>query len=217
MTDFWPWVALALLGAFHGLNPAMGWLFAVALGLQARDRSAVLRALVPIAVGHAASIAAVAAAVALARASIDPRSLRLAAAAALLAAGVWRLVRGMRHRTRVGMQVGFRELALWSFFAATAHGAGLMVVPALLGLPRAGGHPATAHPHVSADAALASSVGQGLAAAAVHTAAMLAVAGAVALVVFDRVGLGILRKAWINFDLLWALALLGTGALMLAL
>ncbi len=215
MTDPWPWAALALLGAFHGLNPAMGWLFAVALGLQERDRRAVLRALVPVALGHAASIAAVAAVVAAARALIDLRLLEAGAAAALLGFGAWRLLRGFRHRSRVGMRVGFPDLLLWSFLASTGHGAGLMIVPALLRLPADGA--AAAHAHGALAGTIAGSAGQALAAVGVHTLAMLAAAAAVAVVVFDRVGLGILRRAWVNLDLVWALALLATGALMGAL
>lgn len=214
MTDVWPWATLVLLGAFHGVNPAMGWLFAVGLGLQERDRAAVQRALIPIALGHAASIASVVAAVGAARALIDPYAVRLASAGVLVVFSAYRLLRGSRHRARVGMRVGFSDLTLWSFLTSTAHGAGLMVVPALLGLPAGGGHAATAHSQLAMGAAVADSVGQALATVAVHTLAMLAVAGAVALVVFDRVGLGFLRRAWVNIDLLWALALVAAGALM---
>ncbi len=217
MTDLWPWATLAVLGAFHGINPAMGWLFAVGLALQQGRRAAVCQALIPIALGHAASIAAVAATAWMARALVDPRPLRLTAAGVLVAFGTYRLVRGSRHRTRVGMQVGFRDLALWSFLAATGHGAGLMVVPALLGLPRVGGAPVVSNPHLAIGGAVGSSIGLAVGAAAVHTFAMLAAAGSVAIIVFDRVGLAILRRGWINFDLLWALALLGAGALMLVL
>lgn len=217
MTHLWPWVTLALLGAFHGINPAMGWLFAVGLGLQERDRAAVLRALVPIALGHAASIATVVVAVWAARVLIDPHAVQLAAGGVLAAFGAYRLLRGFRHRARVGMRVGFSDLVLWSFLTSTAHGAGLMVVPPLLGLSGAGDPAATANPHLAIGAAVAGSVAQALAAVGLHTLAMIAVAGAVAVVVFDRVGLGILRRAWVNLDLLWGLALVGAGLLMLVL
>ncbi|HEX7125281.1 MAG TPA: hypothetical protein VF406_05805 [Thermodesulfobacteriota bacterium] len=195
MADLWPWVTLALLGAFHGLNPAMGWLFAVGLGLQERNRRAVGRALVPIALGHAASLAATAALLAAARGTLDERTVRLGVSGALVAFGGYRLVRGVRHKARAGMRVGFAGLALWSFLASSVHGAGLMAMPALLELGAA---------------TTAAAVG-------IHTAAMLAVAGVIALAVFDRFGLGLLRRAWVNLDLLWALVLLLSGLLMLAL
>jgi hypothetical protein len=215
VSDVWPWLALAGLGLFHGINPAMGWLFAVALGLQRGRGGAVLQALPPIALGHAASIALVAAVLSLARAAVDATLLRLAAALALVAFGGWRLARGYRHDFRVGMQVGFRDLALWSFLMATAHGAGLMVMPVLLELP-AGGEGS----HGSHDAVLAAFAGSlwtGLLAVAVHTFAMLIAAGLIAWVIFAWVGLAVLRRAWINLDLVWSAVLIATGALFVVL
>ena len=132
MNEAWPWMALLGLGAFHGINPGMGWLFAVALGLQEQRRSAVWNALPPIAVGHALSVGLVVALVALIHASIPYRVLRWIAAAVLIGFGVYRLVRA-RHPRWVGMRVGFRDLTLWSFLMASAHGAGLMLVPVFLG------------------------------------------------------------------------------------
>ena len=134
-SGLWPWLALAGLGLFHGVNPAMGWLFAVGLGLQRGSAAAVAQALPPIALGHAAAIALAVALVALARPVIDATWLRLAAALALIGFGAWHLARGYRHQLRFGMNVGFVDLALWSFLMATAHGAGLMVMPVLLELP----------------------------------------------------------------------------------
>ena len=223
MTDVWPWATLLLLGGFHGVNPAMGWLFAVSMGLQKGDRAAVLRSLVPIALGHAASIAAVVAVVAVARVVVDPRVLQMVAAGILVAFGAYRLarayrlVRGSRYRPRVGMGAGFSDLVLWSFLMATAHGAGLMVVPALIGLSVVSGLGTASNPHLEMVAAVGGSVGQALAAVGIHTFAMVGVAGLIALVVFDRVGLAILRRAWFNLDFLWALALLGAGTLTLLL
>jgi len=132
VNEAWPWMALLGLGAFHGINPGMGWLFAVALGLQEQRRSAVWNALPPIAVGHALSVGLVVALVALIHASIPYWVLRWIAAAVLIGFGVYRLVRA-RHPRWVGMRVGFRDLTLWSFLMASAHGAGLMLVPVFLG------------------------------------------------------------------------------------
>jgi len=201
VSEAWPWLALAGLGAFHGLNPAMGWLFAVALGLQRESMRAVLWSLVPIALGHAVSIAVVVAVVAVLQALIDFNLLQWGAALLLIGFGVYRLV--ARHRGRGGMQVGFGELVLWSFLMATVHGAGLMIVPVLLHLPVHAGHAAHLQPDM------------GAAAVGLHTAAMLAVAGVVAVVVYRWVGLAFLRRGWINVDFIWAIALIAAGGALL--
>src|SRR2546425_10454601 len=148
MSVTWPWLTLALLGAYHGINPGMGWLFAVALGLQERNRRAVLLALPPIALGHAISIGAVVLLVALGQRAFDPSSLRIVAASVLIAFGVYRLVRA-RHPRWVGMRVSFRDLVLWSFIMASAHGAGLMLLPILLGPSQPHSAMASAHVHHS--------------------------------------------------------------------
>jgi hypothetical protein len=213
VTTAWPWLALAGLGAFHGINPAMGWLFAVALGLQRKSRAAVLWSLLPIAAGHALSVALVIAAVGALRAFVDPMILQVGAAAILIAFGVYRLF--ARHRARVGMQVGAADLVLWSFLMATAHGAGLMLLPVLLGMPIGNLH--YDHAHMAPVTALGTSAVTALAAVAVHTTVMLAVAGAVAIAVYEWVGLAFLRRGWINLDLVWVLVLIGAGVILLVL
>ena len=217
MTEYWPWLVLVGLGVYHGLNPAMGWLFAVGLGLHRQSRAVVLQSLIPIALGHAGSIAAVAFALAATQFAVEPQPLRLVAAAVLISFGLYRLVKGYRHKFRAGMQVGFGDLAVWSFLMATAHGAGLMLMPVLLALPMDHGAALHADHHMSHMSGFGGSMGTALAAVLVHTAAMLAATGAIAIVVFDWVGLAFLRRGWINLDLLWSLVLLGSGALMLAL
>jgi hypothetical protein len=211
MSGVWPWAALAGLGALHGVNPAMGWLFAVAIGLQRKSRAAIAWSLLPIAVGHAASIALVVVAVVALRPWIDYGTLRLGAAVALIAFGVFRLV--ARHRARIGMQVSGGDLALWSFLMATAHGAGLMLLPVLLSMPL--GMPSDTQMHMPVAGMLGQSAATGVAAVAVHTVAMLCVAGAIAFVVYEWLGLAFLRRAWINFDRVWALLLIGAGVLLL--
>jgi hypothetical protein len=208
-TGLWPWLVLAGLGTFHGINPAMGWLFAVALGLHRRSRAVVLGSLLPIALGHALAIATVAAVVAAAGSVVDQRLVRAAAGIVLVGWGLYHLLYGTRHRVRFGMRVGLVGLAVWSFLMATTHGAGLMLVPVLvpLCLAAAPGGQITA----------GGSVVLSLAAVGVHTLAMLAAAGLVAIVVFEWVGVAVLRRGWINLDLLWTLALVGTGLLLLLL
>ena len=191
----------------------MGWLFAVALGLQEQSRAAVFRSLIPIALGHAISIALVVAVLWALHTVVDPGALTAGAAVILITFGVYRLLR--RHKARVGMRVGFADLTLWSFLMATAHGAGLMLVPILLQLPPAHQHTAGLHEHFTMLTAGQQTIAVALAAVGIHTLAMLAVTGAVAIVVFEWVGLAFLRRGWVNLDLVWSLALIVAGAILL--
>jgi hypothetical protein len=205
----------------------MGWLFAVALGMQEKRSRAVLAAIPPIALGHALSIGLVVAVLWLAQASLPQQALRYGAAAILFGFGFYRLLRS-RHPRWVGMRVGFRDLTAWSFLMATAHGAGLMIVPILLGWSggNKSGHPAPveAMAHAGHMQAVAHSTDpssglagafQLLAAVGVHSAAYLLVATLIALVVFKKFGLALLQRAWFNLDLLWVIALMVSGALTL--
>ena len=203
LSPAWPWITAGLLGAFHGVNPAMGWLFAVGLGLQEGRRSAVLAALGPIALGHAASVGAVILALAAARLSLPPGLLRVGASVVLVGMGVFRLLRPWAHPRWVGMRVGFRDLTLWSFLMSSAHGAGLMLAPVVLGV---GAGEETHATHAA-----------GLSLLAIHTVAMFVVMGLVAVVVYQVLGVAQLRRAWLNLDLLWAVALILAGVATLAL
>ncbi|WP_444947264.1 hypothetical protein [Micromonospora ureilytica] len=198
---------LAALGAFHGLNPAMGWLFAVARGLQERSRLALLRALPPIAAGHLASVAIVAALVAATRSVTTSTALAVVGGLLLVAFGLWRLL-SERHFRWAGMRLSSAQLAGWSFLMSSAHGAGLMLLPVLVAEPVAGGHSG----HLAAAPVGALS---GLAAAGVHTVAMLGVALAVAILVYQVLGVGVLRRAWFNVDRLWAGVLVAAGLVTL--
>jgi hypothetical protein len=200
----WPWAALALLGVYHGVNPGMGWLFAVGRGLQERRRSAVLGALVPIAVGHEVSIVLVVVAVVLTQALVAPHTVRLMAALVLVSFGVWTLVRPRRHPRGFGMRVGVLGLAAWSFLMSSAHGAGLMLAPVLLGLPVAEQYGDLRQ--LGATAALA---------ATIHVAAMVATMAVVSVVVYEKLGLGLLRRSWFNLDLAWSVVLLLAGVVTL--
>jgi hypothetical protein len=206
--NLWPFVTFALLGAYHGVNPGMGWLFAVARGLQEKQRSAVLRSLLPIALGHEASIISVVLVVGAAQAVVSPVLLRLTAALFLVCFAVYRLNRRMAHPRGFGMRVGPVRLAAWSFLMSSAHGAGLMLVPVVLGWRLAASQEAV----LPVGSLLA---GRALIAGTVHTAAMLLVMGVVALVVYEKVGVGMLRKSWFNLDLAWTVALLGAAAVTL--
>ena len=209
--DLWALLVIAALGAYHGLNPAMGWLFAVALGMQDRDRGAVIRALPAIAIGHELSLVLVVALVLGLGLVADTSALHMGAGVALVAFGIFRFVKPRAHPRWTTMRVNRRELAWWSFLMSSAHGAGLMVAPVLIG---AGVASASAHDHAveaaggDSAALLTSALGLLL-----HVAAMVAVMGVVAVLVYDRWGVAILRKAWINLDGVWAGAFVLAGVL----
>jgi hypothetical protein len=205
-----PLATILLLGAFHGINPGMGWLFAVALGMQERRLGAVWRALIPLTLGHALAIAAVVLLAVAAGVAAPVSSLKLPVAVTLAALGVYRLIRH-RHVTGGGMRVGVWGLTTWSFLMATCHGAGLMVLPVFLGM-------AAPEQGASCHTAGAASTNAAMAATAtlVHGAGYLVVTAAAAWAVFTKIGVGMLRRAWFNLDLIWAAALIATGVLTVA-
>jgi hypothetical protein len=205
-----PLTAILLLGVFHGINPGMGWLFAVALGMQERRQGAVWRALIPLTLGHGLAIGAVVSIAVAAGMIVPAASLKLPVAATLALMGVWRLVRHT-HINGGGMRVGTWRLTVWSFLMATCHGAGLMVLPAFLGMTAAA-QGASCH----ATSAAAGSAATAVTATLVHGAGYLIVTAAVSWLVFTKLGVGILRKSWFNLDLIWAVALIGTGVLTVA-
>ena len=209
------WNAMLALGAYHGINPGMGWLFAVALGMQQRSARGVWRALPPIALGHALAVGAVV--------LVAPRSpeswcplfvLKAVTATVLITFGCYRLWRH-RHPRFGGMQVGFRDLTAWSFLMASAHGAGFMVLPWVMTMPA----------DVSASGKRArvprdgnrrrSAVGRHDVRSACTPLAYLIVMTLAAWVVYRKLGLAFLRTAWLNLDWVWAGALVVTGVAVL--
>jgi hypothetical protein len=206
------WLTLAGLGAYHGVNPAMGWLFAVSRGLQERSRRAVWRSLVPIAVGHELSIALVALVVVVLAIAVDPAAIQVGAAVVLIAFGLFRFAKPRAHPRWTTMRVSDRELTLWSFLMSSAHGAGLMVAPVLIGLQGE-----VAASHHGGDLAMIGDLSLPASAAGIvlHVGAMLLVMGVVAIVVYEKVGLGVLRRAWINTDHVWAGAFVVAGLVTL--
>lgn len=196
--------SVIVLGAVHGINPAMGWLFAVSLGFQAQSGRAVWRALGPLALGHALAVAAALVTAAALGVVLPLALVRWTAAGALLAFGVFHL---MSHRhpasSRGGMTVGAKDLTIWSFIVSSAHGAGLMVLPFVLGVSASGMGAGHAHAEHLA--------GAGLLATAIHTASYLTTAGAIAWVIYSKLGLRLLRTAWVNVNVVWAIALIVTA------
>ncbi|GAA3715504.1 hypothetical protein GCM10022224_096430 [Nonomuraea antimicrobica] len=193
--------AVLLLGAFHGLNPAMGWLFAVARGLQERSMDRLLQSIPMIALGHLASVALVAVVVAATGSLVTGTVLSIGGGVVLVGFGLWRLL-SRRHFRWVGMRLSLWQLAGWSFLMSSAHGAGLMLLPVLTGLAAEGGHAGHA-------------VSGGLGVAAYHTLAMFTVALVIAVVVYRVAGLAVLRRAWFNVDRMWAAALVAAGVITL--
>jgi hypothetical protein len=208
------WHAMALLGAYHGINPGMGWLFAVALALQQGSGRGVWRAVTPIALGHAAAIGGVVAAATLAGLVVPVDALKVGVASILITFGLYRLWRH-GHLRYGGMRVGFRDLTVWSFLMASAHGAGFMVLPFVMPGPAtlvAAGHDHANHIAAAHTTAVATT---GVMAVAVHSGAYLAMMSLVAWVVYRRIGLSVLRTAWLNVDWIWAGALVITGVVVL--
>jgi hypothetical protein len=209
----WAWLAIVALGAYHGLNPGMGWLFAVSNGMQARRARGVFLALPPIAFGHFLAMAAALLPFTLLGFYIENLNTIQAAAGLLLVLfGIYKLV-SQRH-PRFLARIGPSHLILWSFLMATAHGAGLMLVPVVLGL---GTHAHAAHGgHHALPQFAGGDLKLTLIAATVHTVAMVLAGGAIAWVVYRYVGLRLLRRSWLNLDLLWAVLLIVVGGIALA-
>jgi hypothetical protein len=215
IAGWWPWLAVALLGAYHGFDPSMGWLFAVALGLQERRRTKVWWSLLPIALGHLVAIGLVVALIAvIARVSWLIRPL---GAATLIGFGIFRLMRPRVHPRWVAMRVSAIDLVTWSFLMASAHGAGLMLLPLLIGIPATTVALPSHHAHFMPTLALHGPISatQAMAVILIHTGAMLVVMGTIATVIYEWVGLSILRSAWINLEGIWAGSLIAAGVLSL--
>jgi len=217
----WAWPALFLLGTYHGINPGMGWLFAVARGMQEHATKAVARALLPITLGHALSIGLVVALAGLIQIVLPLGYVQIVVAFALISLGIFRILR-RKHFAWGGMQVGFRDLTIWSFLMASAHGAGLMVLPIVLHTASGTAVPAQAMPpghehHMQMAAGIGPGAGlwTGIAATLVHTLGYLSITALVALLVYRKFGLSLLRRGWFNLDLVWAVALIVTGCVAL--
>lgn len=201
------WLMVVILGTFHGINPAMGWLFVVALGLHRQSQRVVLLSVLAIGAGHALSIAIVVILTVLLGVMIDKELLQTLAGVLLIGWAGYHTFYGHRHRIRVGLQTGMAGLTSWSFLMATGHGAGLMLMPLLMPVDGSDGH---GHHHAAASLIAA------LTAVAVHIAVMMTVIGIVSTIVYRWIGLGFPRRKWINLDLVWIVTLIGTGVFLIA-
>ena len=209
----WAWL-LFLLGAYHGVNPAMGWLFAVSLGMQEKNGRAVVHALLPLGIGHLLSVGLIVGAALLAQLTLPLKAVKIVAALILIGFGLYRLIR-RRHPRWVGMQVGARDLVLWSFLMASAHGAGIMLLPFVVHAPHQDISGEHLH-HALLAGGMPTEPGltmQWWFPIGLHTLGYLLVTALLALVVYHKVGVAVLRRAWFNLELLWIGALLAMGIL----
>ena len=213
-TDWRPelWFAVILLGAYHGLNPGMGWPLAVANGMWAKRDKAIFATLFPLAGGHFFAMAAALLPFSLLLSYLDwSQSIRFAAGGLVAAFGAFKLAN--RRHPRVLARLGPNHLALWSFLAATAHGAGLMLAPVYLGLCAGASHsgPSIDRGHQAMSELMRSGIATSVAVSAVHTIAMALAGGAMAWIVYRWAGLSLLRRAWLNLEGVWAASLIVTG------
>ena len=204
------WIAVLAIGAYHGLNPGMGWPLAVANGLAERRGTAVFTTLLPLAAGHLLAMAVILLPfTALGAVLALSGPIRLAAGVLLVGFGTWRLLD--RRHPRFLARIKPSRLVWWSFLMATAHGAGLMLLPFAIGLCAS----AASTPQLGAG------VGAGVGVAALvsvaHTAAMLSSGGVAAWVVYRYLGLRVLNRAWFNLDAIWGASLVIAGGASLAM
>jgi hypothetical protein len=216
------WLTVLALGLYHGINPAMGWPLAVANGMTQQRARAVLATLLPLGGGHFAAMAVVLIPFAWLSWYVEwSRAIRLGAGALVLLFGLYKLVQ--RRHPRALARVRPTQLAWWSFLMATAHGAGLMLVPAMLGLcatAPAAVDVATVSElgHATVMNYLArSSVATAVLVAAVHTLAMMFAGMAMAWAVYRYLGLPFLRRFWLDLDLVWGWSLVIAGAAGIAM
>jgi hypothetical protein len=202
------WLAIIASGLYHGVNPGMGWPLAVSAGLMGRGRREVVTAMVPLAAGHLVSMLVILLPFALMTALLDwQREIRIGASVAVIAFGVFRLVN--RRHPRALARIRPTQLALWSFTIATAHGAGLMLLPIYLGLCSIEEFDKA---HQASAILMAQNSATAIIVSLVHTIAMVVAGGVFALLVYGWLGLKFLSRSWFNLDLVWALSLILIGA-----
>lgn len=207
------WWAVIFSGIYHGVNPGMGWPLAVSAALFERKKSAMARALAMLAAGHFLAMIVILLPFSMMFFLVErEREIRIGAGALVIAMGVYLLI-NQRH-PRILSRVHPAKLGLWSFLAATAHGAGLMLVPIYLGIcgllqP---GESVSETGHAAAQALMSNNIVTAFAVAATHTFAMTFAGAVIALFVYLWFGLTFISKSWFNLDIVWALSLVVVGA-----
>jgi hypothetical protein len=210
-TTAWLWLAVIASGLYHGASPGMGWPLAVSAGLMERSSRGLLAALVPLSAGHLLAMLLVILPFALLVALVEwQRQIQIGASLLVIGFGVFRLARP-RH-PRALTRIPPAQLGLWSFAVATAHGAGLMLVPIYLGLCREADLDRT---HKAAGMLIDASLGMAVLVAAVHAAAMIAAGALLAWLAYRYLGLKFIAMSWFNLDMFWAVSLIAVGAIAL--
>lgn len=209
------WFGVVAIGAYHGLNPAMGWPLAVANGLSEKRGAAVIATFVPLGLGHLLAMALLLVPFALLSWLLTwQRELRIGAGGLVMLFGLSRLF--LRRHPRWMMRVRPSRLLLWSFLMATAHGAALMLLPFFIGLcqaPAANGPtgPISIFDHENVMGLMRTNLGTAVAVSLLHSAAMIVAGLGMAWLVYRWLGLRALRSTWLNLDLVWALSLVAAG------
>ena len=203
------WLAVVVSGLYHGVNPGMGWPLAISAGLMGRGRRDLVAALAPLAAGHLVSMLVILLPFAAMTALLDwQREIRIGASAAVIAFGVFRLVN--RRHPRALARIRPTQLALWSFAIATAHGAGLMLLPIYLGLCSS---EELDKAHQASSVLMAQNSVTAVLVSLVHTLSVVTAGGVIALLVYGWLGLKFLSRSWVNLDYLWAISLILIGAI----
>jgi hypothetical protein len=210
-TPAWLWLAVAVSGLYHGINPGMGWPLAVSAGLMERNSRALFAALWPLTAGHLLAMLLVILPFALLAALVEwHRQIQIGASLLVMGFGIFRLI-DKRH-PRALIRIPPTQLGLWSFAVAIAHGAGLMLVPIYLGLCR---RPDFDKGHEAAGALMNSNLAMALLVSVVHATAMIAAGGCSAWLVYRYLGLKFVSRSWFNLDTTWAVSLTLVGAVAL--
>ena len=202
------WWAVIFSGVYHGINPGMGWPLAVSAALMERKPKAMPKALAMLALGHFLAMIGILLPLSLMMFLVAWQvEIRIGAGLVVIAMGLYLLIN--RRHPKILARIHPARLALWSFLAAMAHGAGLMLVPIYLGICAIGPDETG---HLAAEALMSSNVSIAFAVAAAHTFAMTAAGGIIAVIIYLWLGLKFLSRTWFNLDIVWALSLILVGA-----
>jgi hypothetical protein len=207
------WLAVIASGLYHGVNPAMGWPLAVSAGMMEKSPRALASALAALAAGHFVAMLLMILPFSLLLTLVDwRRQIRIGASLLVIGFGVVRLAD--RRHPRALARIRPTQLGLWSFAAALAHGAGLMLAPIYLGLCAADG---VDRGNQAAGALMGANLGMAVLVSIVHSGAMIAAGGLLAWLVYRYLGLRFVSRSWFNLDAAWAVSLMLVGAISLAL
>jgi hypothetical protein len=207
------WLAVIASGLYHGVNPGMGWPLAVSAGMMEKSPRALVTALGALAGGHLLAMLLMILPFSLLVSLVYwQRQIRIGASLLVMGFGVFRLID--RRHPRALARIKPTQLGLWSFAAAIAHGAGLMLAPIYLGLCEADG---LNRGDAAAGALISANLGMAVLVSIVHTGAMIAAGGLCAWLVYRYLGLKFVARSWFNLDATWAATLVLVGAVSLAL